>query len=36
MANAVALRGADMKVVSDPGAAFVPYAVSRCYRYSKL
>lgn len=35
MAHAVAVRGADTMVLSDPGAAFVPCAVSCCYRYSK-
>lgn len=36
MAHAVAVRGADMMVLSDPGAAFVSGAVRCCFGYSKL
>lgn len=36
VANAAAARGAGMKVLRDPGATFVPYAVSCCYWSSKL
>lgn len=36
MAHAAAVRGADMVVLSDPGAACVPGAVSCCCGYSKV
>lgn len=36
MADAVAVGGADTKVLSDPGATCVPHAVSHCCRHREL